>query len=277
VRKAPHISVVTVTLNDSVGLTYTVKSVEEQTYRNYEHIVVDGVSGDDTVEYCAATENRLDNFSYVSEKDRGIFDAMNKGARMARGDLLVFLNSSDVLTDQSVLSFVAERWSETDQWQWGYGAMRYTDSNRVPVRGTVQAPFDLRKFQLGRQFIPHAACYIGREFFLDHGAYDEAFGTAADQEFFMRICQTHPPAVWIRFLADFMLGGAHSKQSIWHVEALWHQMRVKNGVTIANSRHLDRMTSVAFAAAERSMLMMSKLVREDTNLAHVENRTKLSG
>ncbi len=276
-RKAPHISVVTVTLNDSVGLTYTVKSVEEQTYRNYEHIVVDGVSGDDTVEYCAATENRLDNFSYVSEKDRGIFDAMNKGARMARGDLLVFLNSSDVLTDQSVLSFVAERWSETDQWQWGYGAMRYTDSNRVPVRGTVQAPFDLRKFQLGRQFIPHAACYIGREFFLDHGAYDEAFGTAADQEFFMRICQTHPPAVWIRFLADFMLGGAHSKQSIWHVEALWHQMRVKNGVTIANSRHLDRMTSVAFAAAERSMLMMSKLVREDTNLAHVENRTKLSG
>ncbi len=261
-RDAPFISVITITLNDMTGLAYTVNSVESQTYRNFEHIVVDGMSSDGTVEFCDATDKRLAHFSYVSEKDRGIFDAMNKGARMARGDLLVFVNSSDGLTDPSVLSFVAERWSGSTEWQWGYGAMRYTNLDRVPFRGTVQAPFDRRKFQLGRQFIPHTACYVGREFFLDRGAYDESFGTAADQEFFVRVCETHPPAVWIRFLADFMIGGVHSKESIWNREKLWHQMRVKNGLAIANSRLVDRAASLGLAFAERSRSRLVQLYRE---------------
>ena len=168
-RQAPFISVITITLNDLAGLKYTVDSVESQTYSNYEHIVVDGKSSDGTVDFCAATEKRRTNFLYTSEKDGGIFDAMNKGARMARGDLLVFVNSSDGMTDSSVLDFVAERWSDPEEWQWGYGAMRFTDSNRVPFSGTVQAPFSRRKFELGRQYIPHPASYVGRAFFLAHG------------------------------------------------------------------------------------------------------------
>jgi len=276
-RENPLISVITITLNDLAGLIYTVNSVESQTYSNYEHIVVDGLSNDGAVEFCAATEERLANFSYTSEQDRGIFDAMNKGARMARGDLLVFVSSSDGLTDPWVLDFVAERWSDQGEWQWGYGAMRYTDSNRVPFSGTVQAPFNRRKFQLGRQYIPHPASYVGREFFLDHGAFDEAFGVAADQEFFVRVCQTHPPAVWIRFLADFMVGGVHSTESIWNIEELWHQMRVKNAVAIANSRRIDRVASVALAAGERSIIRMGRLLRGGTSFAHVHNQTNLSG
>jgi glycosyltransferase involved in cell wall biosynthesis len=276
VREAPLISVITITLNDLAGLIYTVNTVESQTYGNYEHIVVDGASGDGTAEFCAATEKRLTNFSYASEKDRGIFDAMNKGARMARGDLLVFINSSDGLTDPSVLSFVADRWSDSGEWKWGYGAVRFTDSNRVPFSGTVQAPFNRRKFQLGRQYIPHPASYVSREFFLNHGGFDESFGTAADQEFFVRVCQTHPPAVWIQFLADFMVGGAHSDESIWDIEALWHQMRVKNGAAIANSRHLDRLASVALASAEHSTHRMVKIVRRGANFAHVRKRPYLS-
>ena len=88
-----------------------------------------------------------------------------------------------------------------------------------------------------RQYIPHPACYVGREFFLDRGGFDESFpGTAADQEFFVRVCETHPPEVWIRFLADFMIGGVSGKETTWSREALWHKMRVKNGVLIANNR-----------------------------------------
>jgi glycosyltransferase involved in cell wall biosynthesis len=276
-RQAPLISVITITLNDLAGLNYTVNSVENQTYSNYEHIVVDGMSSDGTVEFCAATEKQRTNFSYTSEKDAGIFDAMNKGARMARGDLLVFVNSSDGMTDPSVLSFVAERWSDPEEWQWGYGAMRFTDSNRVPFGGTVQAPFSRRKFELGRQYIPHPASYVGREFFLDHGAFDESFGTAADQEFFVRVCRRHPPAVWIRFLADFMVGGVHSKETIWHIEELWHQMRVKNGAAIANNQRIDRVASVALASAEGSIIRMRKRLRGGANVAHLHNRTDLLG
>ncbi len=272
-REAPLISVITITLNDLAGLAYTVNSVEVQSYANYEHIVVDGLSIDGTAEFCAATEKRRTNFSYTSEKDRGIYDAMNKGARMAGGDLLVFINSSDGLTDPSVLGFVAEQWSDSEYWQWGYGALRFTDANRVPFSGTVQAPFSRRKFQLGRQYIPHPASYVARDFFLEQGGYDESFGTAADQEFFMRVCQTHPPAVWVRFLADFMVGGAHSDESIWHIEALWHQMRVKNRVAIANSQRIDRAVSVALASGERSIARMAQLLRRGANLPHALSRT----
>lgn len=256
------------------GLKYTVDSVEGQAYSNYEHIVVDGVSNDGTVEFCSNAKERLPRLSYISERDRGIFDAMNKGARLARGDLLVFVNSSDRLTDPWVLSFVAERWSDSEEWRWGYGAMRYTtNTDRVPYRGTINAPFNRRKFQLGRQFIPHPACYVEREFFLEQGGFDDSFGVAADQEFFVRVCQKHPPAVWIRFLADFMEGGAHSKETIWSIERLWHQMRVKNGVPIANSRHIDRAVSIALAAGERSIIGVRKFLRGGADFAHVHTQT----
>lgn len=268
-RKPPLISVITITLNDLAGLNYTVNSVEIQTYRNYEHIVVDGMSSDGTVEYCAATEKRLSNFSYISEADSGIYDAMNKGARIARGDLLVFVNSSDGMTDPAVLNFVAERWSDPEEWQWGYGAMRLTDLNRVPFSGIVQAPFDRRKLQLGQQYIPHPACYVGREFFLERGGFDESFpGTAADQEFFVRVCQTEPPAVWIRFLADFKIGGLSSKETPWVREALWHEMRVKNGVAVANNRYIDRVGSVALTFLERLTRAMGKLLQVSSRKGH---------
>lgn len=248
-RETPFISVITITLNDLAGLAYTVGTVESQTYGNYEHIVVDGMSSDGTVDFCTTAEKRLPKFSYTSEKDHGIYDAMNKGARIAQGDLLVFVNSGDGLTDPSVLKFVARKWSESEDWRWGYGAVRITDADRMPFTGTIQAPFSRRKFELGRQNVPHPASYVSRELFLDNEGFDESFGTAADQEFFLRICTTYPPAVWIRFLADFMVGGIHSQESIWHREELWHLMRVKNEVAIANSRHVDRLVSVGIAAA----------------------------
>lgn len=260
-KESPLISVITITLNDLAGLKYTVGSIKNQTYSNYEHIVVDGMSNDGTVQFCVSTEEQLTRFSYISERDRGIFDAMNKGARMARGDLLVFINSGDGLTDESVLSFVAEKWSDSEAWQWGYGAVRFIDSNRVPFWGEVQPPFNRRRFQLGRQHIPHPACYVGREFFLDNGAFDQSFGTAADQEFFVRVCRTHPPAVWIRFLADFTIGGVSSNETTWSRERIWHLMRVKNGVLIANNRHIDRVASIGLAFADRFTSGLRQLVR----------------
>lgn len=262
-RKAPLISVITITLDDLAGLVHTVASVENQKYKNYEHLVVDGMSSDGTVDFCVATKKRLSNFSYTSEKDDGIYDAMNKGARLARGELLVFVNSSDGLTEPSVLDFVAERWSQSEDWQWGYGAVRYTDADGVPFAGTVQAPFRFHRFKLGRQHIPHPASYVSRTLFLQNGGFDESFGTAADQEFFVRVCQKYPPAVWIRFLADFMIGGVHSEETIWQRERMWHLMRVKNGCSIANNRFIDRAVSIFIYSTEIFKLAIRKLFKFD--------------
>ena len=74
-----------------------------------------------------------------------------------------------------------------------------------------------------------------------------------------------------------MVGGVHSKESIWHIEALWHQMRAKNGATIANNQRIDRLASVALASAEGSIIRMRRLLRGGANLAHARNRTDLLG
>lgn len=261
-RVAPKITVVTVTLNDLEGLRRTRASVAGQNYSNIQHLVVDGASQDGSGEYCAAEAASDSRFSYISEPDNGIFDAMNKGARLADGDLIVFLNSSDLLSDDSVLSYVADHWVTNPGWLWGYGGIRYIDSTGEPVSATVQAPFNWRKLELGRQFIPHPASYISRALLLELGSFDEKFGAAADQEIFIRMSRRYPPAVWIRFLADFLMGGIHAQDSAWSRERLWHAMRVKNKVPLARLVAVDWAFAALMAAGNRTREVVGATVKK---------------
>jgi glycosyltransferase involved in cell wall biosynthesis len=256
VRERPKISVVTISYNDAVGMKRTIDSIKVQSYRNFEHQIVDGGSGDGTAEIAAEYARSDSRVTFSSEADSGIFDAMNKGARRASGDLVVFLNSGDVLTDSDVLEFVAHQWAVEPEWKWGYGAQRHLNSQLVPSRGSIISPFNVRKFELGLQFVPHPSSYVDRNLFLKAGGFDESFGTAADQEFFFRIVRRHKPAVWIRFVCDFLDGGIHTTETAWSRERLWHKMRVKNGVAILGSPSIDAATSwlIALARAIRSWL-----------------------
>lgn len=100
-------TIVTVTFNCEDSIEKTMKSVFCQTYTQYEYIIIDGKSTDRTTEIIRKYADKLTTF--VSEKDRGIYDAMNKGAALARGKWILFLNSGDVLADASVLEKVAQR------------------------------------------------------------------------------------------------------------------------------------------------------------------------
>ena len=89
----PLFSIITITYNASSTLPATLKSVKEQTCKLYEYIVVDGKSSDNTVELAKNAD--IDNCKIVSERDRGLYDAMNKGLGMANGDYVIFLNAGD--------------------------------------------------------------------------------------------------------------------------------------------------------------------------------------
>lgn len=103
--EAPLISIITVNLNDLQGLKKTVQSVFDQTYKNYELIIIDGGSSDGSKEHIESCDRRL--HYWVSEPDDGIYNAMNKGIDHAGGDYLLFLNSGDYLVDKAVLqSFI---------------------------------------------------------------------------------------------------------------------------------------------------------------------------
>lgn len=260
-RPQPKFSVVTITYNDKSGLERTIESVRAQSYANFEHHIVDGLSTDGAADVAlkyAAADSRV---IFTSEADRGIFHAMNKGAWRSSGDLLVFLNSGDIFSDSDVLRFVSRQWVLDDEWRWGFGAQRHVNASGTPIRASVVAPFNRRKFELGLQFVPHPASYVERTLFVESGGFDEAFGTAADQEIFFRFVRVHRPAVWVRFLCDFLEGGVHTSETVWSREWLWHRMRVKNDAAFGGSNWIDAVMAAAFALARGARRVAGRLAR----------------
>ncbi|MCA1392266.1 glycosyltransferase [Bradyrhizobium sp. IC3123] len=102
----PKFSVITVTFNNASGLSKTLETVLQQTYDNFEWIVVDGKSTDGTVALLEQLDNK--RFKFISEQDRGIFDAMNKGIKMSSGDYCIFMNAGDCFFDECVLENVSD-------------------------------------------------------------------------------------------------------------------------------------------------------------------------
>lgn len=102
----PLISVITITFNASATLPITMKSVSEQTFQDFEHLIIDGASHDDTI--LIARQMGRQDVKIVSEPDNGLYDAMNKGLRIARGQYVIFLNSGDAFHSSDTLQLYAD-------------------------------------------------------------------------------------------------------------------------------------------------------------------------
>ncbi|MBQ9640469.1 MAG: glycosyltransferase [Bacteroidaceae bacterium] len=168
------LSVVTINYNNLHGLRQTVGSMLKQTFHDYEWIVVDGGSSDGSCEFL---DEMKAHFAWlVSEPDRGIYNALNKGARMAKGEFLYFLNSGDELYAPDVLQRLLES-PEADEADMLYGDVCFCypdreDIGRQPERLTLQY---LRKAPLN-----HQSTLVRRECFERLGGFDERFSIAAD-------------------------------------------------------------------------------------------------
>ncbi|MGB8703989.1 MAG: glycosyltransferase, partial [Gillisia sp.] len=101
----PLLSIITVNLNNLEGLKRTMQSVFEQTWQEFEYIVIDGGSSDGSKEYIEANSAKIDH--WVSEPDKGIYNGMNKGIKVANGEYLLFLNSGDELSRRNILQIIA--------------------------------------------------------------------------------------------------------------------------------------------------------------------------
>ncbi len=183
------ISLITVTYNAEEFIRQCLLSVSGQTYRNMEHIIVDGNSTDRTI----SLVNRYKSPStiVVSEADNGIYDAMNKGIALATGDVIGILNADDFFPDPQVLEKIAAGFGE-DTTQIVYGNLWYID-RRFPHRV-------MRKWKSGActkkllnwGWMPaHPTFYVRRELFQTLGAYRLQFKTAADYELMLRFLHVH--------------------------------------------------------------------------------------
>jgi glycosyltransferase involved in cell wall biosynthesis len=174
----PLISVITACLNGERHIGQTIASVAQQRNITCEHIVVDGGSTDGTLAILAT--NLSANGRWISERDSGIADAMNKGIAMSRGEWLLFLQSDDYLAENSVLASAATRFApETDIC--GFPVMYGSEDSLMHVRPRG-AGFWLN-FKTG---FNHQGTFIRRTLFNRLGGYDTSFKIAMDYEFFLR-------------------------------------------------------------------------------------------
>lgn len=179
------VSIITVTYNSGQTIADTIKSVLGQSYPDIEYIIVDGNSTDNTVDIIKEYQTKfLGRLRWISEKDKGLYDAMNKGIRMAEGDIIGILNSDDFFSNSDIIRNVVDGMENYDA---VYGDVHYVDCNDITntVRYYSSALFKPWKMRLG--FMPaHPSYYCRREVFEKFGCFDLQFKVAADFEMMLR-------------------------------------------------------------------------------------------
>ena len=195
------ISIITVSFNAASSIGHTLQSVAAQDYGNVEHIVVDGGSMDGTLDIIKQNEANL--ACVVSEPDRGIYDAMNKGIRLATGDLIGLLNAGDVYASHSVLGRVAQA-MEHPPLDALYGDVEFFSMNDPgkTIRRYRSARFSPARIAWG--WMPaHPTLFLQRAVFDTYGLYKTDFRIAGDYEFIARIFKSG--ALRYRYLAEVLV------------------------------------------------------------------------
>lgn len=180
------LSIITVNYNNLHGLHQTFESVLKQSCHEVEHIVVDAASTDGSVEEIQVYESRISStpilLKWVSEKDNGIYDGMNKAIRMSSGDYLLFLNSGDVLSSPEVVKQISEANLVSDI---VIGSVRLCKNGMIKD-AYFTAPEHLSLYSMYLQGIPHQASLISREYLLKAGCYNIKYRISADWAFFLK-------------------------------------------------------------------------------------------
>ncbi len=178
------VSVITVSYNTVNTISDTIKSVLSQTYQDIEYVIIDGSSTDGTLDLIHSFGNRISKF--ISEPDKGIYDAINKGIKMATGDIVGILNSDDFFYDNHVIEKIAREF-ENDNIDAVFGDVQFisTGDNSKIVRYYSSKLFNSDKFKFG--FMPaHPSFYVKRELFEKFGYYKTDYKIAADYELLIR-------------------------------------------------------------------------------------------
>ena len=181
------LTIITINRNNLNGLEKTVQSVAAQTTADFEYVVVDGGSTDGSVETVRQMSTRLgDRMKWVSEPDKGIYDAMNKGIAMASGDYVQFLNSGDCLASADVTARMLRALEQDGSPSILYGNMikEMPDGKRRRDVGFAGEEITLLNFYIGT--LNHSSAYIRRNLFERYGLYDDTLKIDSDWKWYLK-------------------------------------------------------------------------------------------
>lgn len=225
------ISIITVSYNSLETIGKTIQSVSNQNYGNIEYIIIDGGSVDGTVNLV----NRLKNKEtiFLSEKDNGIYNAMNKGLMLATGEVVGFLNSNDYYLSDNVINNVASIFNDDPSVEVVLGGVDFVKNDNLnhSVRTYSSAGFKVWMFWFG--FMPpQPSVFVRRKLYEKIGFYKEDFKIAADYDFLVRALLINSAkyksvnAIWVRMLA----GGVSTSgwKSIYIITLEMHKSLFQN-------------------------------------------------
>lgn len=195
------ISIITVTYNSSKTLKDTLESVLKQTYKNYEHIIVDGLSKDNTMEIVKEYEDKYDGkLKYISEKDTGLYDAMNKGIKMATGDIVGILNSDDIYANEKVLEKIAATFNK-EQCDGTYADLIFMDEETM---SKPQRIWKSPKGKLENGWHPaHPTLYLKKEVYDKIGLFNLEYRIVADYDFMIRMMKNKD--IKLKYINDYIV------------------------------------------------------------------------
>ena len=178
-------SVITVCFNSELTIESTIRSVLEQDHTDVEYIIIDGLSTDSTPQIVRSFSSSISQF--ISEKDEGMYDAINKGISLATGEVIAILNADDFYCSKGVLSKVAKEFAarNTDS---VYGDLDYVDfKNTAKVKRRWRSGVYSHGKFLNGWMPPHPAFFLRKSCYRKYGAYNTSFKTAADYELMLRM------------------------------------------------------------------------------------------
>ena len=240
------ISIITATFNNEETIEDAIKSVSSQTYKNIEHIIIDGSSSDKTIQIIRKHQDKIAKI--ISEPDKGIYDALNKGIKNSTGDIIAFLHGDDIYADEKIIE-LAVQVIENENIDSVYADLLYVSKNNTNkiIRNWKAGKFKYSKLKKG-WMPPHPTFLVKKEIYKKYGEFDTSLKIAADYDIILRflgkhkISTTYLPKVMIKM----RIGGESNKslKNIFRkmkedVKALkknklgnWHTVVLKNIVKI---------------------------------------------
>lgn len=205
------VSIITPTFNSSNTIIDTLKSINNQTYDKIEHIIIDGNSTDETLNLCKKYASKS---IIISEKDSGIYDAMNKGLNIATGEIVGILNSDDFYVNNELIEIIVESFRSDSDVKIIYGNLIYvsTKDTSISIREWISKPYYDRYFE-DSNIPPHPTLFLRKEVYQLVGNFNLEYKLAADYEFMFRLFKLNNlKSLYInKFFVRMRVGGATSK------------------------------------------------------------------
>lgn len=228
------VSIITVSYNAENTIENTINSVLKQSYNNIEYIIIDGNSKDSTMKIINRYKGSIAKI--VSENDKGIYDAMNKGIKISSGDIIGILNADDVYFNDNVIEKKISVFKNNKKINGCYSNLIYISKyNKKIVRNWISEKFLYKKIKYGWT-IPHPTLFLRKQVYKDYGFYDLNFGNAADYEFILKIILDKKNDIeYIDFFSVKMLTGGSSNKTIKNI--FLQNIKILNALDKHNIRY----------------------------------------